>query len=276
MLSQAVRIERAYTRLTDSRDRASAAESLREIGDCVRMRYPSVIDDYDDRELVLAEDGRTLASIFGWEPQFHGDWFKHRLHRVSPIARMCRATTEPFAWHAQSIAEEVSRMQPSTCWHLTPKKGVHAGVTVPLHGPNGRTGSVTWLAREPGVDAPSILRTHGKVLRLAAYVFIDLLHATECNVPRVRMAADLLPVDLGLSDRELECLRFAALGHPDGEIGALLHRSPVTARFHVDNAVRKLGARNRTHAVAKAVQLGLIDVSRDSNSESAVALGSRS
>lgn len=276
MLSQAVRIERAYTRLTNSRDRVTAAESLRDIGECVRMKYPSVIDNYDDLELVLAEDGRTLASIFGWEPQFHGDWFKHRLHRVSPIARMCRATTEPFAWHAQSIAEEVSRLRPSTCWHLTPKKGVHAGVTVPLHGSNGRTGSVTWMAREPGVDAPSVLRTHGMVLRLAAYVFIDLLHATESNVPRVRTAAELSPCDSGLSDRELECLRFAALGHPDSEIGALLHRSPVTARFHVDNAVRKLGARNRTHAVAKAVQLGLIDVGHDRHAEPSVAQAVRS
>jgi ATP/maltotriose-dependent transcriptional regulator MalT len=51
---------------------------------------------------------------------------------------------------------------------------------------------------------------------------------------------------------------WVALGRTDTEIAAILHRSPTTARFHVDNAIEKLGARNRAQAVAIASQLGLI------------------
>ena len=53
-------------------------------------------------------------------------------------------------------------------------------------------------------------------------------------------------------------LTWVALGRTDGEISELIHRSPTTARFHVENAMGKLGARNRAQAVAIACQLGLI------------------
>ena len=260
MTSQTNHIERTYTRLTRSRDRASAAECLRAIGDCIGMPSPSVIDDYDEPRLLRAEDGRSLAAIFGWTTEYHDDWFKHRLHRVSPIALACRATTEPFAWDAESVASEVSRTRPSAPWHLTPARGVFGGITVPLHGPHGRIGSVVWMAREPDVDADAILATHGDALRFAAHAFIDLVHTTE-----KRMEISRCETTPGaLTAREFECLAWAARGHTDNEIGVLLCRSPATARFHIDNATHKLGARNRTHAVAKAVQLGLIQVTCES------------
>ncbi len=266
MLSEFTQIERATTRLTRSRNRIAGAETLRDIGAIIGMRFPSVIDDYDDTELVRTEDGDALATLFGWESHFHGDWFKHRLHRVSPIAHACRVTSEPFAWDAGEVAAEVSRKRPFAAWHLTPARGVHCGVTVPLHGPHGRCGSVTWMAREPGVDSAAVLVRHGRTLQQAAHVFVELLRATEADVQSAAIAE---PRAL-LSERELECLTWAALGYPDTEIGTLLHRAAATARFHIDNATHKLGARNRTHAVAKAVCLGLIEVRCDARDETRV------
>jgi len=40
--------------------------------------------------------------------------------------------------------------------------------------------------------------------------------------------------------------------------GAWAGLASTTVRFHLDNVARKLGASNRTHAVAIAVQLGLL------------------
>ncbi len=118
--------------------------------------------------------------------------------------------------------------------------------------PGGRTGSVSWYSRDPSLNVPELLAAHSDVLFVAAHCFMDLLH-------RIR-AEEGLAAELGspLTERELECLARAALGHTDNEIGSALNRSPTTARFHMDNAVRKLGARNRTHAVAIAVRRGLI------------------
>ncbi len=54
-----------------------------------------------------------------------------------------------------------------------------------------------------------------------------------------------------LSPRERDALNYVAEGKTDWEIGMIFGVSETTARFHVDNARRKLGGVNRTHAVAR-------------------------
>ena len=61
-----------------------------------------------------------------------------------------------------------------------------------------------------------------------------------------------------LSQRELDALGFAAEGKTDWEISVILGLSEATARFHVDNGRRKLGAVNRVQAVARLVNQRLI------------------
>jgi DNA-binding CsgD family transcriptional regulator len=64
-----------------------------------------------------------------------------------------------------------------------------------------------------------------------------------------------------LTVREAECLTWAARGKTSEEIARVLHRSSETVEFHLSNAMLKLGARNRTHAVAIATARGLIAAS---------------
>ena len=61
-----------------------------------------------------------------------------------------------------------------------------------------------------------------------------------------------------LTERELEVLRLLAQGMPNKEIAAQLVISERTAKFHVSSIMGKLGATNRTEAVALAAQRGLI------------------
>ncbi len=53
-----------------------------------------------------------------------------------------------------------------------------------------------------------------------------------------------------LSQRERDAISYVAEGKTDWEIGTIMGVSEATARFHVDNARRKLGAVNRAQAVA--------------------------
>jgi NarL family two-component system response regulator LiaR len=61
-----------------------------------------------------------------------------------------------------------------------------------------------------------------------------------------------------LTERELEVLHLLAQGMPNKEIAARLVISERTAKFHVSSIMSKLGATNRTEAVALAAQHGLI------------------
>lgn len=63
-----------------------------------------------------------------------------------------------------------------------------------------------------------------------------------------------------LTAREIEVLTWVARGKSGWEIGEILHIAKRTADEHVRTAVRKIGATNRTHAVALAVRDRIIDV----------------
>jgi DNA-binding NarL/FixJ family response regulator len=61
-----------------------------------------------------------------------------------------------------------------------------------------------------------------------------------------------------LSPREIEVLRLAAQGLSNKAIGAQLTISDRTVQGHLANIYGKLAVGNRTEAVTRAIQLGLI------------------
>jgi DNA-binding NarL/FixJ family response regulator len=73
--------------------------------------------------------------------------------------------------------------------------------------------------------------------------------------PTEREAADLPEP---LTPRELEVLRLLALGHTNRQIAEELVISLGTAKNHVEHIRIKLGSSDRTQAVVRALELGLI------------------
>ena len=61
-----------------------------------------------------------------------------------------------------------------------------------------------------------------------------------------------------LTDREKTILRLLAGGYSNREISELLNISDGTVKNHISNLLAKLGVRDRTRAVLKAIDLGLI------------------
>jgi DNA-binding NarL/FixJ family response regulator len=64
-----------------------------------------------------------------------------------------------------------------------------------------------------------------------------------------------------LTDRELDTLRLVAAGYSNREIASALHLAPGTVKNHVSNVLLKLRVRDRTRAVLRAFDLGLLDKS---------------
>jgi len=65
--------------------------------------------------------------------------------------------------------------------------------------------------------------------------------------------------EVGLTDRELVILDALARGLSNSAIGKELWVAEQTVKFHLTNIYRKLGAANRTEAVRRAYELGLIE-----------------
>lgn len=64
-----------------------------------------------------------------------------------------------------------------------------------------------------------------------------------------------------ITERERTCLKGTAIGKTEKEIARELGISPSTVHAHLENCKRKLGARNRTDLVVRAIHAGLIDPS---------------
>lgn len=64
-------------------------------------------------------------------------------------------------------------------------------------------------------------------------------------------------VTAALSPRELDVVKLVAGGATNEEIAERLVISPRTVQSHVDRAMRKAGARNRTDLAVLAVQAGM-------------------
>jgi len=66
------------------------------------------------------------------------------------------------------------------------------------------------------------------------------------------------PLAEALSDKEIEILRLMAGGFSNREIAASIHKSEGTVKNQVSSILGKLGVRDRTRAVLRAIDLGLI------------------
>ena len=246
-------VDRHMAALSRAGNLAEAAAPLIAIGKAFGLDRPAVVGDFSHEGLALSRDGGLLGEIFGWLPAQAPQPSAEPLHHICPIGRACRVATQPFAWRSADIgsAEFAWDRRAREFWIHAGKVGIVGGVTVPVHMPLSRVGAVGWLAMDRAVDVDAILHAWSSPMRLAAHLFMDHVH-------RERPDTHGMAPHAILSERELECLTWVALGKTDGEIGELIGRSASTARFHVDSAVEKLGVNNRTRAAAVACQLGII------------------
>jgi DNA-binding CsgD family transcriptional regulator len=97
--------------------------------------------------------------------------------------------------------------------------------------------------------------------RLLLDLLVPHLHATLCRV----IAEETLDHDragnqvIKLTARELQILRYIRLGRTNGEIAESVHKSVFTVNNQVVKLLAKLRAKNRTHAVFIAKDMGLLE-----------------
>lgn len=180
----------------------------------------------------------------GWLERY----FSGRYWRWDPAIQFSRRTTTPFRWHdarGDGPPEKIAQL-----WMEAETFGLVDGVVVPVFGPDGFSGTVSFVSAAP---LPEDRR-----LDAVAHVVALAMHGRACQIldlPRFGGGADGFHLTL----RECDCLRWAADGKTDWEIAQILRISESTVHFHIENAKRKCGAQSRIQVIVRAMQLGLLN-----------------
>lgn len=85
-----------------------------------------------------------------------------------------------------------------------------------------------------------------------------LLHTSHLAIKQACADPSISQPIPELSSREIEVLRWTADGKTSADIAEIMSISERTVNFHVNCAVEKLGACNKTSAAVRAAMLGLI------------------
>jgi DNA-binding CsgD family transcriptional regulator len=133
-------------------------------------------------------------------------------------------------------------------WEDSLSGGFGGGIAIPLRLPGSQLGGFSLLTGMTGPEFLGWHQDHGRWVALAAHA-IDQRIVTLAAPPVLRPR---------LSPREQECLTWLAVGLRNDRIAEKLGISRPTVELHLANARRKLNARTREQALARAVAWGLL------------------
>ncbi len=243
------------TRIMSVDDIRPAAEGLRDLArELSNFRVAACANIASKTPMMDAEGNPLAASIFGWPGSKDQWWKKPLLALSSPLTFACRYESEPFWANADGIytCSPNPMLDQVDLSHFRDEVNADAVIVVPTHLPFGQIGAVSFSPIEPGrSDLSREFELYADILEYQGRRFIN-------GYSRVTSQRPWIPRNCRLSKREVECLRWAALGKTDVEIAMILSRSCATVRFHIHNAAIKLEAVNRSQTVFKATQLGYL------------------
>lgn len=184
-----------------------------------------------------------------------------------------RRTNRPFTWSEVPLPERTGRHKPGAhkIMEAASDFGYREGFVIPFHFVDDRGAAhssvCTLFWKEKPKDFSRVIAAHARKFHLLLLYYmqrsIELRDETRKtaseNVTHLHEWA-MLKQNRALSDRERDVMAWAARGKTAGETADILGIAVDTVHTHIRNSVQKLDAGNKTHAVAKAVRFGLIDL----------------
>ncbi|MDI1296802.1 MAG: helix-turn-helix transcriptional regulator [bacterium] len=243
------------TEIAAPADILPAAEALRDIARDIGNFRVAACANIASKMPMCDADGNVLAySVFGWPSSKEQWWKKPLLALSSPLPFACRYESDPFWVNAAAIHTRAHNplLEQIDLSHFDELVNARSVICVPVHLPFGQIGVVSFSPMDEGrEDLSREFALYSDQLEYHSRRFIT-------GYSRVTSQRRWIPTNCRLSKREVECLRWAAVGKTDVEIAMILARSCATVRFHIHNAATKLEAVNRSQTVFKATQLGYL------------------
>lgn len=168
------------------------------------------------------------------------NWAEHYAKNTTiqndPLYQRAQMQSRPLFWQSD-VKPEHEAFLPMDAWR---QFGMEEGIALPLHGPSGFCG---YFALSRHKTAP---------IRLQDYFHLSYLG----HILQEQAIPLFAPEQSSLSTREKECLFWVSEGKTSWEIAQILGITERTVNFHLNNAIRKSGCKNRYQTVAKNIITG--------------------
>lgn len=218
---------------------------------------------YDYTPVVRSHDGEiilpNLLHAHNMPEDFVDLWLNRGYYTIDVAWLACHSTMAPFVWVCDTC---LTALEPGVHLETSPKyrqmfeymadTKLTIGIKVPVHMPGGALATVNALKVDPD-------RTFLDAARQCVGEFAKCAYQFQATVSRHLDRSVLKSRHVRLTEREIECLRLSASGCTTKEIAERIYRSEPTVALHMKNATRKLGARNRAQAIARAAHYHLLD-----------------
>jgi len=182
-------------------------------------------------------------------PARWADYYDRQALGVSdPVHRASHVTSVGFCW------SRMPRMIPLTAEDrrvlaLGREQGIGDGFTVPAHVPGEARGSCSF-ANEAGRPMPEKMLPMAQLAGAFAFEAARRLWSTRGHLPT--------PPPAALTDRQRDCVLWAARGKGDWEIGQILGISEETVAKHIRLACERYGVHKRTSLLIRTLFDGTI------------------
>lgn len=175
-------------------------------------------------------------------------YFEREYYRLDPVVLLAPCMSRPFSWEWLKQRRDLPARQ-RLIFEEASEAGLRSGVSVPLHGPGGRVAVASFAS---GAERVCTTAAASRLNALASQ-----FHIAFSEISRAAPStADVVE----LSQRERDCLAWAAQGKSSWDIGMILNISENTVNFHIKNVMRKLETTSRTVAIIKAIHLNLFSL----------------
>lgn len=193
---------------------------------------------------AAVDEGIHLTTTYGQD--WIGRYIDCGYEAIDPVIALARKRLLPLDWSSIDTSARTVR----DFFGEAHEHGVgNHGLSIPIRGP-ARASALFSITTDCNDDDWAEFRR--EILPRFQIVGYEFHKAV------VEMEAGTAPAVAELTNREREILRWAAEGKTSWETGMILGIAERTVTFHMLGAIERLGCVNKTHAVAKAIRLGLI------------------
>lgn len=190
----------------------------------------------------------ALEVLSSYPSSWAQQYIEQRYEAIDPIVQTARSSQRSFQWDRRTL--RLASTSQRRFFAEAAKFGIHCGATVPIRGGFGRFAAFT-VAGNKDASLEHRPREVMDMLQLAGLYYHAHVYA-KLQLGLTRLA------DVPLTQRERQCLFWAARGKKTPETAQILGISPRTVAFHLENARSKLDASTVAQAVIQAAHRGLI------------------